>query len=375
MIISYEYKGPASDPWHFTQTNYGKINLLVGASGSGKTRFLNTLFNFATTVVNAKPFRTGNWIIKVLAGDVEYSWEYEGLSEDSLKREISKELLKRKTSENVEETLVERTADYFNFCGTSLPKLQRDILSVTLLKEEAVIEPLFKIFAHIQRREFHTAGLQDAIAVQNVPSHIFEHFKNNPNLEDLWSQDHAVSAKMFLFKNFFPNIYEQAIRLFREVFPSVEDADVRFAQNMNIPLRPEGSLPIFTVKEKGIKKWLPLSELSSGMQKVLLIISDVLSLPRGSIYIIDEYENSLGVNAIDFLPQFLIDYGAENQFFVTTHHPYLINSMPIKNWSVFNRKGSIVTVKRGSELEERFGKSKQKAFIQLMNDPFYAEVS
>ncbi len=127
---------------------------------------------------------------------------------------------------------------------------------------------------------------------------------------------------MFLFKNFFPNIYEQAIRLFREVFPSVEDADVRFAQNMNIPLRPEGSLPIFTVKEKGIKKWLPLSELSSGMQKVLLIISDVLSLPRGSIYIIDEYENSLGVNAIDFLPQFLIDYGAENQFFVTYQHTF-----------------------------------------------------
>ena len=108
-------------------------------------------------------------------------------------------------------------------------------------------------------------------------------------------------------------------------------------------------------------------------KKVLLIITDILTLPKGSIYLIDEYENSLGINAIDFLPSFLIDNGGNNQFFITTHHPYLINSMPIKHWRVFNRTGSSVSIKDGRDLEGKFGKSKQKAFIQLINDPFYSD--
>jgi hypothetical protein len=103
-----------------------------------------------------------------------------------------------------------------------------------------------------------------------------------------------------------------------------------------------------------------------------VIISDIVSLPEGAIYIIDEYENSLGVNAIDFLPQFLLDYGEKVQFLITTHHPYLINSMPIKSWRVFHRKGSRVVIKNGAEFETKYGKSKQQAFVQLLNDPFYA---
>ena len=114
---------------------------------------------------------------------------------------------------------------------------------------------------------------------------------------------------------------------------------------------------------------LPLNELSSGMQKVLLIVTDILTLPGDSVYIIDEYENSLGVNAIDFLPSFLIDHAGNNQFFITTHHPYLINNMPIKNWRIFTRQGPNVRIILGEELESRLGKSKQKAFIQLINDP------
>jgi AAA15 family ATPase/GTPase len=107
------------------------------------------------------------------------------------------------------------------------------------------------------------------------------------------------------------------------------------------------------------------------MQKVLLIVTDVLTLPKGSIYIIDEYENSLGTNAIDFLPQFLTDHGENGQFFITTHHPYLINSMPMRTWKVFRRQGGKVSIKSGEEFEEKYGKSKQRAFIQLINDPFY----
>ena len=57
--------------------------------------------------------------------------------------------------------------------------------------------------------------------------------------------------------------------------------------------------------------------------------------------------------------------------FVTSHHPYIINNIPVRNWYVFHRKGNEVTVKHGDELISKYGKSKQEAFIQLLNDCFY----
>jgi predicted ATPase len=109
------------------------------------------------------------------------------------------------------------------------------------------------------------------------------------------------------------------------------------------------------------------------MQKVLLIITDVVTLPGGAIYLIDEYENSLGINAINFLPSFLDEQRGDNQVVVTSHHPYLINAIPIDNWYVFNRIGTNVRIKRGTELAEKYGRSKQTLFNQLLNDPFYTE--
>ena len=111
------------------------------------------------------------------------------------------------------------------------------------------------------------------------------------------------------------------------------------------------------------------------MQKVLLLLTDITTLIDNSIYMIDEYENSLGVNAIDFLPDFLAEYSGSNQFLITTHHPYLINNMPINNWRIFHQTGSDVIIKDGAEIAERYGKSKQQAFIQLLNDPYYSAKS
>jgi predicted ATPase len=107
------------------------------------------------------------------------------------------------------------------------------------------------------------------------------------------------------------------------------------------------------------------------MQKVLLIIADVINSPADIIYMVDEYENSLGVNAIDFLPPFVGECGGKRQFIVTTHHPLLINAIPISDWFVFHRKGTQIRVTHGNELVEKYGKSKQQRFIQLINDPIY----
>lgn len=375
MICSYYYRGPEGQPWEFEETSWERINLLVGASGSGKTKFTNTLFNFASSVVKGEPFRNGFWRIVARTASHEYLWEYDGGGTQS-PSQVVREFVKRKdiSATNGYEVIVNRKPDEFLFCGDKLPKLQKDKSSITLLKEEDTIRPLYETFGKVQRRSFHTEGLRDALSIENLPVTAIKKAKE-AGLEELWKQEHTVSAKMFLLKENFQTIYRLAVDVFTSVFTTITECDVRPMKSPPLRLSPEAVIPEFVVKEKNVGEWIPLRELSSGMQKVLLIVTDVLTLPKGSIYIIDEYENSLGINAIDFLPDFLLHYGEDVQFFITTHHPYLINSMPMKTWRVFHRTGCKVAIKPGAEFEKKYGRSKQKAFVQLINDPFYTGIA
>ena len=293
--------------------------------------------------------------------EYEYFWEYDGGE-----GQIEKEVVKRKPIGSMEksENLITRTSESFTYCGKKLPKLQRDRPGVTLLKEEEKIQPLYQTFAQVQIRKFHDEGLRDALSLQEVSNQLSQLSKSSSGTLALWKLQPALSARMYLLERKFPELYQLAVDTFTQVFPSVQECEVG--------MRPPGKVPVLFIKEARIKRKIPVMELSSGMQKVLLIIADILTLPKGSIYIIDEYENSLGINAIDFLPEFLAAHGKDVQFLVTTHHPYLINSMPMRTWRVFHRNGSSVSIKDGAEFEEKYGKSKQKAFVQLINDPFYA---
>ncbi len=373
MISSYYYHGRQFEDWDFEETELNKVNLIVGASGSGKTRYLNTIFNVSSSIVHGQPFRPGYWRLTVKTEEYEYQWEYDGVKNDG-ENQIKKEFVKRRHLDSQEafEDLIDRSPDNFVFCGTKLPKLQHDRPGITLLKEEEKIVPLYETFSKVQIRKFHDEGLKDALSLQDASNELINLSKSKDGILALWKQQPALSAKMFLLKEKFPQYYKLAVDTFERVFPSIKGCDVQMLKNPDISIQTPGMVPVFLIKEEKIDRKIPLHELSSGMQKVLLIITDIITLPKGSIYIIDEYENSLGINAIDFLPEFLVAHGTDIQFLVTTHHPYLINSMPMKTWRVFHRNGSKVSIKGGAEFEEKYGKSKQKAFVQLINDPFYS---
>ena len=372
MILTFKYQGSSEkDPWEYQIDYFDNINLLVGISGSGKSRFLNLLFNMARSISKSFPFSHGHWFMKFLIDGKLYEWDLKVNASDEFEPFIEREKLVVKQNES-EKILIDRTKDVFMFDGNKLPKLQRNVPGISLLTEEKSISPIFYQFTHIQRRLFHESGLRDAMAYEPVDLRIIDNIKKKRDIELLWKHELTVNTKMYLMKELFPDLYEIAIDNFINIFPFINRCDVKPAQARGIPAPPNTLMVTFCIKEKGVKNWINLAELSSGMQKVLLIITDVLLLPKNSTYIIDEYENSLGINAIDFLPDFLLAYAQKDtQFFITTHHPYLINSMPIEYWRIFHREGSSVVVRNGADLKERYGRSKQKAFVLLMNDPIY----
>ena len=373
MITSFEYDERDYGQWSFSETRFERTNLLVGASGTGKTRFLNALFNIASAVVQ-REFSLGTFKMTIALDNYEYHWDYKGERDSETDKNIITENVTRKpvnvgTGEK-EELLIERALGLFKFLDRELPKLSPDTPGIALLKEEELLSPLYQTFTKGQKRKFQSQGVSDAMAVQPVSADDDKLIEKKRNLNILWGKGYTVSTIMYFLEKYFPELYKTATESFKNIFPSVEDTTI---QQHPERFSSSGIVPLFFVKEKEVEGWIGLDQLSSGMQKVLLIITDILVLPDDSFYMIDEYENSLGINAINFLPDFLIDNGGNSQYFITTHHPYLINNMPMQHWRVFNRKGSTVTIKNGADLQKKYGKSKQQAFTKLINDPYYSE--
>lgn len=372
-ILSYEASGGDSEgDIHFKKMSFGTINLIIGNTATGKTRLLNTLFNGARLITHKDRFYVGSWDITFKHNSLKYRWVIETRrSEDNGKGYVYEEQLIKYEDDN-ETILVKRSSNSFVFNGEELPKLSHRETSISLLQEEELIKPVYQAFSSIMRRDFSGPDLQNVTSWQTLPPKLLHKIEETRSLKDLFEADLALSCKLLILSKFFKEIYDNICDEFINTFPFISEVKIFEADQFDVYY--PGHVPVFSLKEKDINKWIPLHQFSSGMKKVLLILCDVFTLPEeGYVYLIDEYENSLGINAINFFPTVLLEAPQESQFIITSHHPYIIGNVPVKDWIVFHRKGKTVEVKQGEELKDKFGKSKQKAFIQLINDPFYVE--
>jgi len=369
-IITYEFADLYAGGLSFSKVEMGKVNLIVGDTGSGKTRFLNTIFNLGSSVMGQRRFGgPSQWKLTFDHQGIQYGWQIRtGRAPDNKPIVIEEHLWQQTNSSRI--TIVHRTSQEFSFKGSELPKLPSDSLSISILKEEDSIRPLWEAFSLILRRYFHADALATIMPVY-VPNPEFFQAPID-NLLQLHAMDLPLNLKLYQLAKNFPEIYENICYNFTNVFSSIQDISIKDLKELVPSSKSLGPAPVLCVKEKYIKKWIGIDQLSSGMQKVLLILTDAFSLPSGGMYLIDEYENSLGVSAIDFLPSFIIGLEKDIQFIITSHHPYIINKIPVENWLVFGRKGGKVTIRYGQSNIDIYGRSRQESFIKLINDSFYS---
>ncbi|MBN1931650.1 MAG: ATP-binding protein [Desulfobacterales bacterium] len=373
-IISYETKLTSDDSMYFSKMYFSRINLIVGNSATGKTKLLNTIFNGARNVTSLEKFFLGHWDIFFENEGNIYRWTIKtGRPGDQSEEEpqVLEEFISL-VKGNEESPIIIRDLLKFVYKNKELPKLSPKQSAISLLQDEPDINPIYKALQSIKRRNFSGSELDFASSFQDVPPILLKKIQRSRDLNVLFSSNLNLNCALYIISVVFKDIYERICNEFISIFPFVSQVKLLDADdyNYNYP----GLVPVFSIKEKGSDQWIPSYEFSSGMKKVLLILTDLFSLPGdGKVYLIDEYENSLGINAINFFPSILSDLDQPGQFIITSHHPYLIGNIPVKNWIILHRRGRQVLVKQGEELVDRFSKSKQQSFIQLINDPFYSE--
>lgn len=115
---------------------------------------------------------------------------------------------------------------------------------------------------------------------------------------------------------------------------------------------------LFEIKEEGLDNWISQWQISSGMYRTLTYLIEILSAPEESVIVIDEFENSLGINCMPELTDFILDKSPQLQFILTSHHPYIINNIHWKNWQLGSRFNNKIRVIKAVSLDK---------FTQLVN--------
>jgi ABC-type dipeptide/oligopeptide/nickel transport system ATPase component len=341
------------------------LNLLVGVSGVGKTRILRAIYNLKA-IANGASLNGVKWNVNFIAdNDSKYSWtgEFEtkedtisideNVEEDEQVRIIHEELICN------EDIIVKRTREEIVFLGNPTLKLSPFQSVIELLKLEDQIIPIKESLDKIIFADSVEVG-----RAWRLPMSLVKKYEKS-SLESLKASSLPIPVKLSILYRTFPEVFKQIKDAFIEIFPNVSDVKIEAVKDDNIPIALSDLLKEATtvkIKERKVQNWI--ENISSGMLKTLMYISELYLSPENCTILIDEFENSLGINCLDSVTE-LISGNKKSQFIITSHHPYIINNFSPACWKIVTRQGSLVTVKNAEDFH--ISESRQKAFIDLID--------
>lgn len=370
--------------WQLIEMEFDSTNLLVGVSGVGKTKILEvikclekivsgTINNGILNNDNETDLNGVGWDITFSTSpSAKYRWhgKYNTIGN---RTHINKppDFLPKWCEIEIEELYLNgefitgRKNGDIKFGDSVMPKLSQSKSLIEIFCSEEKIIPIISnwLLVTSSQTEGHDKWFYHS-TIDKIDGF---------SLSDIRNKQVPLIAKLGLLYQNCRQIFDSIRYDFLDVFPQIENLSVsintvlfnsfnKITQNYNLTI---------ILKEAGVDRWITQSNISMGMLKTLAHITEIHLLPEGSILLIDEFENSLGVNCIDVVSE-LLNKRQDVQFILTSHHPYIINKIPMKYWKIVTRKGSLVTAHKATDYEELSG-SKHKAFTQLINLPDYTE--
>ncbi|MBP5501583.1 MAG: ATP-binding protein [Bacteroidales bacterium] len=351
--------------WYIDDIQFSKLTLLVGASGVGKTQILRTIMGLQK-ISEGSSMNGWSWTIEFEDQDKKYKWdgEYSCMtdneeSDDFLSNSKPVSFIFEHIYVN-EQLIVDRKDTIILFKGEETPKLDSTKSIISLLKEEDLIQPIFQAWNHLD-----IMTLDDNSTRTISFGREYEIIRSTAkDINTIRKAQISLIDKLYLLKKNNISLFNQIEDSFKEIFPLVEKVDFEIIHVSDI------TFPLLKIKERNVTKWIKQGYISSGMFRTLLQIIMISMAEDGDVILIDEFENSLGINCIDSVADLVRFPDNDIQFIITSHHPYIINNIDFKNWKIVTRNGSKVSVISPYELHIGTH-SKHDAFIQLVQTDAY----
>jgi hypothetical protein len=380
-ILQFELEDLARG-WHLQRLDLQPFNLIVGLSGVGKTMTLRALAQVAAAAHGGSHRLTHHrWSISTQTPSGVTTWAAETAPGEGLDlpamspranaiaaRSPRARFIYERLS-NAHGTIAERQGDQVSFNGQHL-RIKDDESLVSLLREEEVLA-----FAHPLSVIIISEASHRMISVRGG-DWLRSALERHQTLDSLRAdRDLMLVERAYILKLKHPDAFEQIKRQYQDIFESVEDVDVGFFDqapaNPNAPLA--GQWLDLAIRERHVKPLISSLDMSSGMARTLGHLLELTLAPDGATILIDEFENSLGVNCLDAITDLIKDRAGRLQFIATSHHPQIINGIPRDWWLIMRRHGSSVFTQRAQDIPRLATASRLDAFTLLMNAPEYAE--
>lgn len=352
--------------WDFDEVDFSSnLTLLVGVSGAGKTQILRAMLNLKD-IANGEAINGFEWKIKFCTiNGSEFIWEgrfntleYETDEIIFVEKEPPSLLYEKLTSKN--DILIERSQEKIKFKNQEMPKLSSHQSMIYILNEESLIKEAYNDLNKIEDSDYTIKNQMLNRLLLNEPlQSLQEKYKT---LEDIVNSSENIYVKLHLVYAKKLDVFNKIKSIFIDNFNQVEDMKIEILHDTYAQID-IFSYPSIFIKEKSVTKWIKDNRMSSGMLKTFIHISKIYLSSPGTVILIDEFENSLGINCIDILTDDLIHESKNLQFIATSHHPYIINNIPYEYWKIVTRKGGHISIRDASDYH--LGKSKQEAFLQL----------
>ncbi len=377
--------------WKLNEVTFDDFNLLVGNSGVGKTRILKAI----RKVVNAGTLGMGTlaecqWLIEINDKDHRYRWSAETEDFESWAYSIdpwtdnrSPELI-RETIWLEDRIIVDRVGASFSFEGKSLPKLKATESAISLLRDEDSLAPLHR---SLSRCIFSEASAWSSAVESGSSSFGLAKFDREsvnrirekyPTLRGLRVVKGIHSLiKAYILQEDHPEEFEKVREAYTEIFPTVLDIRIAEDEEWIETDADEGGFEtrewlFLNIKEKGVEGLVSSDQISAGMLRTLIHLFEITLAAPGTVIIVDEFENSMGVNCLPQITDHFLRH-SDLQFILSSHHPYVINNVPWQYWKLVTREGSEVTVKDATSIPSLDSASSLEKFTQLLNLEEYAE--
>ncbi len=360
-ILSFSLTNKISE-WTLNETNLNKFTLLVGASGVGKTQILRSLVTLKKIALGGSlngiawkiKFETDNNNIFLWEGEFETKNDF--FNENNESRFI---ILSEKLFLN-ENQIIERIKGDIFFKKNKTVKLSNTESAIYLLKEEDEVKPAYE---NIQKIHFSDQlGFADdkGIDLDDIDEALIAKYNSVKKIQE---SDFRTSSKLFLLSIIDTDFFEKIKNRFIEIFPTIEDIGFSIKVNNDIFGETTKTFSI-KIKEKGVLKWIEFPNISWGMVRTLKHLSEIYLCAEGTVFLIDEFENSLGINCINEIINDILKSRRQLQFILTSHHPYIINSINYSDWKLVTRNANIIKTHNVEKFH--IGKSKHDAFMQLI---------
>lgn len=358
--ISYsEHVGEAQE-WKLVNLELGRVNLIVGKNAAGKTRALNVISGIGRVLTNPSvAIRDGSYSLELEGNDSYISYETEikngCIQFERLK--INNQSMLTRGSDGLGEIEYVEIGTKHKF---QLPPFMLAVMTRRDSIQHPFLEPLHAWVSELRHYRFGEDAAKQTLAM---------FMEGGPQL------DEKVQAKVSgLFRHAVKKYGDKFIHQLKDDLQQIGYSvdDVFLKPPLTVQIEGNGELLALCVKESDLESYTDQFAMSDGMFRALTILIFVnyysFSKLAGSLLIDDigeglDFDRSYKI--INLLREKALS--SNMQLILSTNDRFVMNAVPLNEWSVLQRKGATVSVKNYNNSQRIFD---EFAFTGLSNFSF-----